>query len=62
MTEPAPEFELFATIDEAKAKNALGETFIVGGVPHVATTVEVDYGRRWVVKGVKKHDWPRRRQ
>ena len=52
MSESVPEFEIFTTLDEGKAKNALG------GVPYVATTVEVGNGRVWVVKGFKKNRWP----
>ena len=62
MTQPPPEFEIFTTLDEGKAKNALGKVFLVGGVPHTATTVEVDYGKRWVVKGVPKDPWYRLRE
>lgn len=52
VTELPAEFEIFTTLDEGKAKDALGKVFVVGGGPHRATTVEVDYGKRWVVKGI----------
>lgn len=61
VTEPNPESEIFVTLDEGRAKNALGQVFVVGGVPYKATTVEVDHGKRWVVKGVPQDPWFRGR-
>ena len=61
VTEPSLESEIFVTLDEGKAKNALGQVFVVGGVPYKATTVEIDHGKRWVVKGIPQDPWFRGR-
>ena len=45
---------IFTTEDEARAKDALGKTFMLGAVPYEATDVVVVDRRVWEVRGVAR--------
>lgn len=49
---------IFATADRQQAEAALGQTFLLGAVPYVATEVVAVERREWEVRGVRQEPHP----
>jgi hypothetical protein len=49
---------IFATADRQQAEAALGQTFLVGAIPYVATEVVPVDRREWEVRGVRQDPHP----
>jgi hypothetical protein len=54
LVEEDPEYLIFTYADRLKAEHCIGGTYLIGGVPYLATRVDEEQGTLYLVMGLKQ--------